>query len=830
MSNTVKDFAEKRRLPLSRVQEILRELGRPHGEGDAIAPKDMVAMAKKLSSGASGGGAAASQPAAASRASRAGGAGGAGGAAVKVERVAQPQRRVVPRPAASEPAAPAAPDETDKAAAKLQEVQAAETERLERERREREAEAQAKAAREAMEESERLNRQQLEKHAPQPASDAPAQADYGEGQGRRGATGRRGAGRRQEGMSVDDRRRRDDRRRQAASQPMGRRDRRRRQAKQDQDPGVFVPRDVEVPETIVVSQLASAMHMRTAEVIKKMLEMGVVVTANQTVDQDTAMLVAEEIGHRPVPKEERGPEQRLEETLVYSGKPAPREPVVTVMGHVDHGKTSLLDRIRESTVAEGEAGGITQHIGAYRASVGGKKDGRAVTFLDTPGHEAFARMRARGARVTDVIVLVVAADDGVMPQTREAVEHAKAAGAHMVVAINKSDLDDANPQKVEQELAGLEVVSERLGGKVQMVQVSAKTGQGLEQLLEAILLEADIMELQAEDSGPAQGVVLEARLDRQRGVITSVLVQRGSLKRGDHVLIGTVLGRVRSMRSDTGAELKAAGPSVPVELLGLAEVPEAGDTLVALGHPRLGEELVSHRKESSRRRALARQKVSLENLFEQQGGEDQIELRVVVKADVRGSLEAILMSLERLDTDKTKVSVVSSGVGGVGESDVNLAITAGAIVIAFNVRADPTARKMVESESIDLRQYSIIYDLIEDVENSLRGMLAPIRREELTGIAEVREVFRSSQFGTVAGCMVVEGKVDRSHPVRVLRDNIVIHEGELDSLRRFRDDVDSVANGTECGIGVRNYSDIREGDRIEVFTTVNVEATLEYSD
>lgn len=819
MSNTVKDFAEKRKLPLTRVQEILRELGRPHEAGDTIAPKDMVAMAKKLSSGGSGGGAAASQPAAASRSA---------GPAVKVERVAQPQRRVAARAAAPESAA-AAPEETDKAAAKLQEVQAAESERLERERREREAEAQAKAAREAMEESERLNRQQLEKHAPQPASDAPPQADYSEGQGRRGATGRRAAGRRQEGMSVDDRRRRDDRRRQATSQPMGRRDRRRRQAKQDQDPGVFVPRDVEIPETIVVSQLASAMHMRTAEVIKKMLEMGVVVTANQTVDQDTAMLVAEEIGHRPVPKEDRGPEQRLEETLVYSAKPVPREPVVTVMGHVDHGKTSLLDRIRESTVAEGEAGGITQHIGAYRASVGGK-DGRAVTFLDTPGHEAFARMRARGARVTDVIVLVVAADDGVMPQTREAVEHAKSAGAHMVVAINKSDLEDANPQKVEQELAGLEVVSERLGGKVQMVQVSAKTGKGLEQLLEAILLEADIMELQAEDSGPAQGVVLEARLDRQRGVITSVLVQRGSLKRGDHVLIGTVLGRVRSMRSDTGAELKAASPSVPVEILGLAEVPEAGDTLVALGNSRLGEELVSHRKESTRRRALARQKVSLENLFEQQGGEDQIELRVVVKADVRGSLEAILMSLERLDTDKTKVSVVSSGVGGVGESDVNLAITAGAIVIAFNVRADPTAKKMVESENIDLRQYSIIYDLIEDVENSLRGMLAPIRREELTGIAEVREVFRSSQFGTVAGCMVVEGKVDRSHPVRVLRDNIVIHEGELDSLRRFRDDVDSVPNGTECGIGVRNYSDIREGDRIEVFTTVKVEATLEYSD
>ena len=592
-------------------------------------------------------------------------------------------------------------------------------------------------------------------------------------------------------------------------------------------PTAKVVHTVEIPEEIVVADLAQKMSVKAAVVVKELIKMGTMVTVNQTIDRDTASLVVEELGHTPVALDADAVEDALAKALQQVGENEaegqPRAPVVTVMGHVDHGKTSLLDYIRNSRVASGEAGGITQHIGAYHVDT----PKGMVTFLDTPGHAAFTAMRARGAKSTDVVILVVASDDGVMPQTEEAIQHARAAGVPLVVAINKIDKEGADPDRVTNELAAKDVIPEDWGGDTQFVKVSAHTGEGIDELLESILLQAELLELTAPVDVPAKGVVVEARLEKGRGTVATILVQEGTLKKGDFILAGESVGKIRAMSDEVGSAVTEAGPSIPVEILGLDVPPDAGEEFMVVADERKAREVAELRQTKAREDKVARQRAAkLENMFASfEEGERKV-LPVLIKTDVRGSLEAILASFADMATDEVAVEVVASGVGGINESDINLAITSGAVVMGFNVRADASARRLVESESVDLRYYSVIYALLDEVKQALSGMLEPERREEIVGIAEVRDVFRSPKFGAIAGCMVIEGTVHRNKPIRVLRDNVVIYEGELESLRRFKDDVNEVRNGMECGIGVKDYNDVKNGDQIEVFDIVEVAREL----
>ena len=585
-----------------------------------------------------------------------------------------------------------------------------------------------------------------------------------------------------------------------------------------------VVREVHVPETISVGELAHKMSVKAAEVIKRLMQLGQMVTINQVLDQETAMIVVEEMGHQAVAAKLDDPEAFLEDVVATNeSEEMPRPPVVTVMGHVDHGKTSLLDYIRRAKVAAGEAGGITQHIGAYHV----KTPRGVVTFLDTPGHEAFTAMRARGAAATDIVILVVAADDGVMPQTIEAIHHAKAGNVPMVVAMNKMDKPEANPEKVKQELVAREVVPEEFGGDVPIVPVSAKTGQGIDDLLENVLLQAEVLELKAPSEGAAKGLVIEARLDKGRGPVATVLVQSGKLQKGDIVLAGSVFGRVRAMVDERGKAVTEAGPSIPVEIQGLSEVPAAGEEVIVLGDERKAREIANFRQGKFRDVKLAKQQAAkLENMFEQMAEGEVQTLSMIVKADVQGSQEALTHALQKLSTDEVKVQVVHAAVGGITESDINLATASKAVVVGFNVRADQQAKRLAETNGIDIRYYNIIYDAVDEVKAAMTGMLSPEQKEETLGLVEIRQIFRVSKVGTIAGCMVLEGLVRRGAKVRLLRDQTVIWTGELDSLKRFKDDVREVKEGFECGLSLKNYDDIKEGDQLEVFEVKEVARTL----
>jgi len=590
-----------------------------------------------------------------------------------------------------------------------------------------------------------------------------------------------------------------------------------------QSPTGPVVREVKIGETITVGDLAQQMSVKAAEIIKFMFKLGTPATINQVLDQETAQLVAEELGHKVTLVSDTALEDSLAESLKFEGEAVSRAPVVTVMGHVDHGKTSLLDYIRRAKVAAGEAGGITQHIGAYHVET----DRGMVTFLDTPGHAAFTAMRARGAKATDIVILVVAADDGVMPQTIEAVQHAVAAGVPLVVAVNKIDKPGADLDRIRSELSVHGVTSEEWGGDTPFVPVSAKMGTGVDELLEAVLLQAEVLELTATPSAPGRGVVVESRLDKGRGPVATVLVQDGTLRQGDMVLVGSNYGRVRAMLDENGKPIKEAGPAIPVEILGLDGTPDAGDEMSVVADEKKAREVALFRQGKFREVKLARAHAGkLENIFENMGQEEKKTLNIVLKSDVRGSLEALNGALNGLGNDEVQVRVVGGGVGGITESDANLALASNAVLFGFNVRADAGARKIVEQEGLDMRYYNVIYDIIEDVKKALTGMLGSDVRENILGVAEVRDVFRSPKFGAIAGCMVIEGVVHRNRPIRVLREDIVIFEGELESLRRFKDDASEVRAGMECGIGVKSYNDVKVGDKIEVFEKVQVARSL----
>ncbi len=760
------------------------------------------------------------------------------------------KRTYVKRPEAA-PAPPASPgpkqpsqtevetrrireEETVRKTAELESRQA-EIERLAEETRRREEEqarqeaerlaAEEKAAKEAAEQKDRATgRPEAEAKAAAATVEAQARAQASERAGKRIKSKDRGRTERDE--FGDGRQAR--RELSLKSQRRGRRRHRPTPIKIEQhggefNPTEFIAREVEIPDAIAVGELAQRMTVKAGEVIKTLMGLGVMATINQMIDQDVATLVVEEMGHKVKLIHEDAIEQALEQSLRIEGEGEPRAPVVTVMGHVDHGKTSLLDFIRKTRVVSGEAGGITQHIGAYSVDT---ERGR-ITFIDTPGHAAFTAMRARGAMVTDIVVLVVAADDGVMPQTEEAIHHAKAAEVPIVVAVNKIDLAGADPEKVTKELGAKDVVPEEWGGDTQFVEVSALSGQGINELLEAILLQAELLELKAIADAPARGVVIESRLDRGRGPVSTVLVQNGTLKQGDIVIAGEFHGRVRAMLDDQGRQTQQAGPSQPAEVLGLSGTPGAGDSFSVVTDERSARGLAEFRRDKTQEQRQAMQQAAkLDNLFAKMGEGEKRVLKLVVKADVRGSLEAILQSLANLGNDEVSVTVLGSGVGAITESDVNMAVTYNAQVFGFNVRADNAAKAAVEREGLDLRYYSVIYEMIDDVKQALSGMLAPETREEILGIAEVRETFRSPRFGQIAGCMVTEGAMFRNRPIRVLRDNVVIYEGELESLRRFKEDVQEVRNGTECGIGVRNYNDVRVGDLIEVYDSREVARAL----
>ncbi|HET6604406.1 MAG TPA: translation initiation factor IF-2 [Xanthomonadaceae bacterium] len=589
-------------------------------------------------------------------------------------------------------------------------------------------------------------------------------------------------------------------------------------------PTVPVVREVAIGESIVVSDLGQKLAIKGAEVVKALFKMGVMATINQSIDHDTAALVVEELGHRAVRAEEKDAELDLIAARADSeGDAEPRPPVVTIMGHVDHGKTSLLDYIRRAKVAAGEAGGITQHIGAYHVETGKG----VVSFLDTPGHAAFTSMRARGARLTDIVVLVVAADDGVMPQTIEAVQHARAANVPIIVAVNKMDKSDANPDNVKQGLVQHEVVPEEWGGDTQFVPVSAKSGEGIDELLDAILVQAEVLELKAPTKGRATGVVVESSLDKGRGPVATILVQQGTLKKGDYVVCGVQYGRVRALFDETGKQVEAATPSIPVQVLGLSGVPEAGDDLVVVEDERLAKDVAQEREVKRRETRLVKQGASrFEDVMAQMGQGELQTLNLVVKADVQGSVEALRDSLTSLSNEQIRINVVASGAGGITESDATLAAASNAVIIGFNVRADASARKVIETSGLDVRYFSIIYDVIDQVKQVASGLLGTEVREEIIGTAEVRDVFRSSKFGAVAGCMVVEGVVRRNKPIRVLREHTVVFQGELESLRRFKENVEEVRSGTECGIAVKQYNDVKPGDQIECYERIEVQRTL----
>ena len=591
-----------------------------------------------------------------------------------------------------------------------------------------------------------------------------------------------------------------------------------------QKPAQAVNRDVVIGETITVGELANKMAVKGSQVIKAMMKLGAMATINQVIDQETAQLVAEEMGHKVILRRENELEEAVMSDRDTGAAAEPRAPVVTIMGHVDHGKTSLLDYIRSTKVASGEAGGITQHIGAYHVET----DNGMITFLDTPGHAAFTSMRARGAQATDIVVLVVAADDGVMPQTIEAIQHAKAAQVPVVVAVNKIDKPEADPDRVKNELSQYGILPEEWGGESQFVHVSAKAGTGIDDLLDAILLQAEVLELKAVRNGMASGAVIESFLDKGRGPVATVLVREGTLHKGDIVLCGFEYGRVRAMRDELGREVLEAGPSIPVEILGLSGVPAAGDEVTVVRDEKKAREVALYRQGKFREVKLARQQKSkLENMFDNMTEGEVHEVNIVLKADVQGSVEAISDSLLKLSTDEVKVKIIGSGVGGITETDATLAAASNAILVGFNVRADASARKVIEAESLDLRYYSVIYNLIDEVKAAMSGMLSPELKQQIIGLAEVRDVFKSPKFGAIAGCMVTEGTIKRHNPIRVLRDNVVIYEGELESLRRFKDDVNEVRNGMECGIGVKNYNDVRVGDMIEVFEIIEIQRSID---
>ncbi|MDH5300063.1 MAG: translation initiation factor IF-2 [Gammaproteobacteria bacterium] len=583
-----------------------------------------------------------------------------------------------------------------------------------------------------------------------------------------------------------------------------------------------VVREVSIPETLTVAELANKMSVKAAEVIKELIKLGTMATINQVLDQTTAALLVEEMGHTVKLMNENAIEDNLF-VRENASDAEPRPPVITVMGHVDHGKTSLLDYIRATRVASGEAGGITQHIGAYHVET----EKGMISFLDTPGHSAFTAMRARGAKVTDIVILVVAADDGVMPQTKEAVQHARAAGVPIVVAVNKMDKPEADPERVKSELAQMNVISEEWGGDTMFVHVSAKTGDGVDALLDAVLLQAEVLELKAVAKGPAHGVVVESRLDKGRGAVATVLVQSGCLKKGDVILAGQEFGRVRAMLDENGKPVLEAGPSIPVEVLGLSGTPNAGDEVVVVPDERKAREIANFRQGKYREVKLAKQQASkLENLFSQMAEGEVATVNIVLKTDVQGSLEALSDALVGLSTDEVRVKIIAGGVGGITESDANLALASSAIMIGFNVRADSTARRLIEDGGVDLHYYSVIYDVIDEVKLAMSGLLSPETREDIIGLAEVRDVFRSPKIGAIAGCMVTDGVLKRNNPIRVLRNNVVIYEGELESLRRFKDDVNEVKQGYECGIGVKNYNDVKVGDQIEVYERVVVKREI----
>jgi translation initiation factor IF-2 len=597
----------------------------------------------------------------------------------------------------------------------------------------------------------------------------------------------------------------------------------------DQQHGFTAPteplvKDVLIPETITVADLAHKMSVKAAEVIKTLMKLGTMATINQVLDQDTAIILVEEMGHIGKRAKLDEPDAYLEESSTKVEVIAePRAPVVTVMGHVDHGKTSLLDYIRRTKVASGEAGGITQHIGAYHVET----PRGMITFLDTPGHEAFTAMRARGAKVTDLVILVVAADDGVMPQTAEAIHHAKAAKVPLIVALNKIDKPEANAERVKQDLAAQEVVPEEWGGDTMFVEVSARTGQGIDSLLESILLQAEVLELRAPKVAPAKGIVVESRLDKGRGPVATILVQSGTLKRGDIVLAGAVFGRVRAMLNEAGDTIDSAGPSIPVEILGLSDVPAAGAEVMVLGDERKAREIALFRQGKYRDVKLAKQQAAkIENMFDQMGEGEVKTLSLIIKADVQGSYEGLTHALGKLSTEEVKVNIVHAAIGGITESDINLALASKAVVIGFNARADAAARKLAESSGVDIRYYNIIYDAVDEIKAALTGMLSPERKESTLGLVEIRQVFRISKVGAVAGCYVLEGLIRRSSKLRLLRDNVVIHEGELDSLKRFKDDVREVKAGFECGLSLKNFNDIKEGDQLEIYEVVEVARSL----
>lgn len=587
-----------------------------------------------------------------------------------------------------------------------------------------------------------------------------------------------------------------------------------------------IVRDVQIPDNIIVSDLAMKMSVKAAEVIKHLMKLGIMATINQSIDQETAAILVEEMGHRPVMQSEDDLEQEILAEVQSSDDERellPRAPIVTIMGHVDHGKTSLLDYIRKTKVAAGEAGGITQHIGAYQV----KTDHGSVTFLDTPGHAAFTAMRARGAELTDIVIVVVAADDGVMPQTKEAIEHARAAEVPLIIAMNKIDKPEANPDKVMQELASIDVVPEEWGGDVQFLRVSAKTGVGIDELIEALILQAEILELKAPSAGLASGICIESRLDKGRGAVATILVQKGTLSKGEIILCGHEFGRVRAMFDENGKAVKEAGPCTPVEVLGLSGTPDAGDEFLVVQNDKVARELAEHRVDRMKTSRHAAQAASkLDEVFSKMSAGDVASVNLVIKTDVQGSLEALRDALIKLSTEEVQVKCVFGGVGGINEGDANLALASGAILIGFNVRADATARKLIEDKEIDLHYYSVIYDAIDEIKRAISGMLAPDIQEKIVGLAEVRDVFRSPKFGSIAGCMVVDGTVKRNLPIRVLRENVVIYEGQLESLRRFKDDVNEVKMGMECGIGVKNYNDVKIGDQIEVFERVEVKREI----
>jgi translation initiation factor IF-2 len=712
--------------------------------------------------------------------------------------------------------------EAEKAERERQRAEKEEAARREEEERQREIEANMQAEDAAREEAERRATAEAEEKARQERAEAEARASRAKEKDKKKAKPQETRYGRKELHVAGDKSGR--RRRKSAP--------RRRNVSISSDgqhgferPTAPVVREVEIPESIAVSELAQRMAVKGNEVVKALFNMGAMVTINQVIDQDTATLVVEELGHKPKPVSgTEADEEILAEEAELEGEEVARAPVVTIMGHVDHGKTSLLDYIRRAKVVEGEAGGITQHIGAYKVHT----DKGDVTFLDTPGHAAFTAMRARGAQATDIVILVVAADDGVMPQTIEAIQHARAANVPLVVAVNKIDKENADVDRVKNELSQHDVISEEWGGDHLFVNVSAMTGEGVDDLLEAILLQADVMDLKAIAEGPAKGIVIESSLEKGRGAVATLLVQAGKLQQGDMIIAGEEYGRVRNMFDETGDSISEAGPSTPVVVLGLSNTPTAGDDFLVVKNERKAREAAQYRQSKARESKLAQQQASkLEEMFSQMTEQEAKVVPLIIKADVHGSVEALTDALQKLSTDEVKVNVVSSGVGGITESDAVLAAASNAVIIGFNVRADGAARAAIKESGVDIRYYSIIYEAIDDVKAALSGLLSPEIRENIVGIAEVKEVFSSPKLGNIAGCMVSEGYVKRSNPIRVLRDNVVIYEGELESLRRFKDDVNEVRAGTECGIGVKNYNDVKVGDQIECYERVEVARTID---